>query len=76
MSVACHATSHHLTCGGTTRRRQANGTRAGTVVHPQTVANPISLTDLDPIVSHPPAEAVVSFVAAVRNHRRSVHFMM
>jgi molybdopterin synthase catalytic subunit len=52
----------------------ANGTRTGTVVLTQIVGNPISLTDLERLVSHPRAGAAVSFVGAVRdhNHERSV----
>ena len=46
----------------------ANCRRAGTVVFTEIVDNAISLSDLERIVSHPRAGAVVSFVGAVRDH--------
>lgn len=44
------------------------GIDAGVVVVTEIVGKPISLTDLEQIVSHPRAGALVSFVGAVRDH--------
>lgn len=46
----------------------ANGLGAGVVVLTEIVGNAISQTDLERIVSHHRAGAVVSFVGAVRDH--------
>ncbi|MEP7370290.1 MAG: molybdenum cofactor biosynthesis protein MoaE [Dermatophilaceae bacterium] len=52
----------------------ANSIFAGTVVHTQIADEAISVSDLERIVSHRGAGAVVSFVGAVRDHdhQRSV----
>jgi hypothetical protein len=46
---------------------------AGTVVLTQIGRNPISLPDPEPMVSHRREGAVVSFVAADRDHRGDGH---
>ena len=46
----------------------ANGVRVGAVVLAEIVGDAISLADLERMVSHPRAGAVVSFVGAVRDH--------
>ena len=52
----------------------ANSTFAGTVVHTEIVDKQISVADLERVVAHARAGAVVSFVGAVRDHdnQRSV----
>ena len=46
----------------------ANGVRVGAVVLTEIVGNAISLADLERMVSHRRAGAVVSFAGAVRDH--------
>ena len=46
----------------------ANGVRAGAAVLTEIVGNAISLVDLERMVSHRRAGAVVSFTGAVRDH--------